>query len=371
MKKKSSFRYRTCVTFLLFFASVFLLFALKAGDSALYVLSAAVPGTILFLMLFPSRVFFLDRPSLAAALMLSGLGIVSVAGTASDFAISLGWRYLSALFFLFFGAAFFRVYRPGVPSAVVLTFFSLLVISFPLLWKSTVRITECGTVLLLLTVISFLSVRLCFPAVLSALAGITLFLAEHEVSAAFIAGISLVLLLWVSSGSGLWSLLSLAVSAALFIGYFSLFPIQSPDESYTGLLSAFPLLAPETPDFSLSSSNSLLLHLCRRFGSLFLLFSVLMLCIILFRGASLAVSARKSCHASIAFCAILLYGLRTLFVLFMLSDLLPFPAGDFPFLTDSFPQLCTDYFLLGLLSGISFRNESDLREDVRLSMLTH
>ena len=41
-----------------------------------------------------------------------------------------------------------------------------------------------------------------------------------------------------------------------------------------------------------------------------------------------------------------------------------------PFLSDDLPSLCTGFFLIGLISGISCQNRQDLAEDVRLSALS-
>ena len=50
---------------------------------------------------------------------------------------------------------------------------------------------------------------------------------------------------------------------------------------------------------------------------------------------------------------------------------LPVKAVDFPLMTASFPSLGAQFFMIGLLSGISARNEADLDEDFRLAMLAH
>ena len=103
--------------------------------------------------------------------------------------------------------------------------------------------------------------------------------------------------------------------------------------------------------------------------SVILLCAVLLLMLILLRGASLALHTRKAFHSSLALQAILLLGLRALFYLLSLSGLVPFSSGQFPFLSDALPDLLAQFFLLGILSGVSARNEADLEEDTRLSML--
>ena len=77
MRKHSSFRFRVCALLLVFYACVFLLPACRGGDPVLYMLSAAVPGSMLLLLLLPSGLFAPDRPSLAVALILCGFSMMA------------------------------------------------------------------------------------------------------------------------------------------------------------------------------------------------------------------------------------------------------------------------------------------------------
>ena len=100
-----------------------------------------------------------------------------------------------------------------------------------------------------------------------------------------------------------------------------------------------------------------------------MLCAVLFLILILLRGASLAQHTRKSFHASLALGMVLLAGLRALLFLGTAAGLVSFSPGSFPFMTSSMPDLFAHFFLLGLLSGVSARNEADQEEDARLAML--
>ena len=57
-------------------------------------------------------------------------------------------------------------------------------------------------------------------------------------------------------------------------------------------------------------------------------------------------------------------------VLYLLLNL-PGMISDLPLLTRDFPSLAASMFMVGLLSGISGRNEKDLDEDSHLAMLAH
>ena len=65
----------------------------------------------------------------------------------------------------------------------------------------------------------------------------------------------------------------------------------------------------------------------------------------------------------------LLLALRTLTGLLCVFGFLPLSTPAIPLLTCSLPDLCAHLFLIGLLCGISGRNDADLAEDAHLAML--
>ena len=65
----------------------------------------------------------------------------------------------------------------------------------------------------------------------------------------------------------------------------------------------------------------------------------------------------------------LLLALRALAGILAFFGFLPLTGPDIPLLTSSLPDLCAQMFLVGLLSGISGRNDADLAEDAHLAML--
>ena len=64
-KRPSSFRARVSILIAVFFAAVFSVPAFRTGDAGLWTLAAAVPGAMLLMLLLPSRIIRLDRPSLS------------------------------------------------------------------------------------------------------------------------------------------------------------------------------------------------------------------------------------------------------------------------------------------------------------------
>ena len=373
--KNRSFRARVCAVLLVFFAAVFLLPAARTGDTRLYTLAAAVPCVILLLLLLPSGLIALDRPLLAASLPLCAFGIMAPAAVFPDEAVAQGLRCLPALMFLLGGCVLVRSFRPSLPSAAVSAACALGVLSAPLLFPSSfLSLAESAGVLLLIAVASFLSLRLRLPALFLSLTGLALMLIRQETGVAAVWGAACVLIFWAASDSMLWFLLSLVLCGGLFAGSFIFSPVAAaaaPD-SLLQSLSSMPLILPEFPGETASApADSLFILLGRHFGLVFLLCALLLLCMLLVRAASLALHTRKSFHASLSLGALLLIGLKGLFFMLSLAGLLPFSQGSFPFITSSLPELCTEFFLLGILSGVSARNEADLAEDARLSMLAH
>ena len=378
MKKRASGRFRLAAMLLIFFACAFLLPASRTGDGRLYLLAAAVPAVMLILLFFPGSAIFLDRPSLSAALILYGFSILASAAVLPDEALSQGMRCIAALFFLMTGIVLVRAFRPSFPAALSLVLLSLGMLSVPL-WIPSVSfsLAEGGTALLLFAVAAFLSLHLCLPALVSSLGGVMLLLLQQDPSAAAIWCVASVLVFWAASGSGLWSGISLFTSGGLFAGCLLFAPhlfqsSASASESHLlPRLAAMQVIPPDTVTESAEASDSLFFLLGDHFGLLFLLCALILFVLFLLRGTSLALHTRKSFHAAVALGAVILFGLRAILFLVATMNWLPVETVDFPLMTASFPSICAQFFLIGLLSGVSARNEADLEEDARLAMLAH
>ena len=374
MRKHASFHFRTAAMLLFFFAAAFLLPACRTGETKLYLLAAAVPGVMLLLMILPAGIFALDRPSLSAALSLCGFGLLATADISPDETVSQGMRCVAALAFLAVGAVLVRSFSPSAAAAALPAVCGLGMLSCPL-WLPDVpfSLNEGGMVLLFFAVSAFLSVRLRLPALTAALGGSLLLLLQQDYGSALIWGLSCMLVFWAASDSAVWSGILLGGTAGLFGLFFGFAPPQAETaaQSLLSRIAGMPLIPPETlPETAVeTSADSLFFLLGDRYGLVFLLCAVLFLILILIRGASLAQHTRKSFHASLALGVVLLAGLRALLFLAATAGLLPLAPGFFPFMTSSMPDLFAHFFLLGLLSGVSARNEADLEEDARLAML--
>ena len=374
MKKHASRRFHVAAVLILFFSVSFLLPASRTGDARLYLLAAAVPGCMLLLLFLPSGVLALDRPSLAAALCLCGLGILAPAAVLPENALSQGMRCLAALFFLMAGTVLVRLFRPSLPVAVGSSVCSFVLLACPFLFPGLdFSMSEGGTILLLLSVSAFLSVRARLPALIVSMSGLLILLLQEDLPSAAIWSITCILVFWAGSGSGLWSGIAFLGIGALFGLWSVLNPSMLAPSALSSSfpLSGFPVLPPEEISEVSEVTDSLFVLIGKQYGFIFLLCAFLLLLFLLLRGTSIALHTRKSFHASLALGVILLIGTRALCFLLSLNRLVPFPAVAFPFLTDSLPDLFAQFFLLGILSAVSAQNESDLSEDIHLSMITH
>ena len=371
MRHRSS-RFRVCALLLLFFAAAFLLPASRNGDIRLYVLAAAVPGVTLLLLLMPAGLAAPDRASIAAAMSLCGLGIMAPAFLLPDEAVAQAMRAAPCLVLMFVGAVLSRSFRPNGIAAVIPAFLALMMLSLPLMSSPfSFSLTHGGIAMLMLALAAFLSARLRLPALFVSLGGLALLLLQHETGAAAIWAVTLVLIFWAVSDSALWSGFTLLLSAGLFVGFLSFLP--APETVREPLLQRFismPFILPELSENpAVSDTGSLFFLLGDQYGLALILCALLILCLLLIRAASVALHTRKAFHASLALGCLLFFGLKALWFLLCVTDIVSLSPGSFPLLSSSLPELAAEFFLVGILSGVSARNDADLTEDARLAML--
>ena len=374
MKKRGSYRARVSIFLPFFFAAVFAVPALRDGDMRLWILTAAVPGIMLILLLIPSRFFFLDRSSLSAAIALWGFGIMAYAMVSTDASVSQALRCAGSIFFVFCGAVLLRSFRVSLLSSALTAVLALGMISLPIWLSDEISLAEAGVALLFISFAAFLSLRMYLLSLGAIILGLLFLLLQSDFGTALVWSITSVLTFWACSGSGLWSCIALLSVGGLSGIYFGLF-LVTPDVVTDPLLpklSALPLFAPDLTDTVIGEkSDSLFFLLGEQYGLILPLCVFLLICVLILRGASLSLNTRRSFHATLALGIILLIGLRAILFLLSLTDLLFFQPGDLPFLSTSVPILSADSLLLGLLSGIAARNEADLDEDARLTLLAH
>lgn len=373
-RQKSSGRFRFSAASILLAALLFLLQAVRGGNTAMYLLAALLPCAMLLCETMLARMFSLDRMIMALVLWLCTAGIASLAPADPDVAIAQALRCGAAVIALLIGGIMVRSLSPSLLTSACTAFLGLLLLAGRLLSPAlTLPLSESALALLLIGFASLLTRQGPVSAVLLGIAGLMLLLLRGEPANSVIWGMAVLLLAFAADGRLVVVLPSLAVMLALFFLFFRLFPLPffSGDSSVlTALVSAGPVGADTLPDgLSAFDAGSLYLVLTGHYGLIFAGLTALLFLPLTLRGASVASSARTRFHAVLAMGVSLLLALRAIAGLLCTFGFLPFPGLRLPFLTDSMPDLCAQMFVVGLLCGISGRNDADLAEDAHLAML--
>lgn len=377
MRQKSSARFRFDGAALLLIVLAFLLPALRDGDRRIYLLAAAVSVAMLLCVTLLARMFSLDRMILSLVLYLCAAGILALI-TDPDAAEMQALRSLAGTAFLLVGALAARGLAPSLLTACASGFLGLLLLSARLLVPSlSVDLTGPGLALLMVSLSALLSLYGAFPALAAGIAGlILLFLQQAALWEAIIWSLSFLLLLWAADSRPLAVFSGLAAVLLLFFGVFrvrpeDLVPAAVPDASGLSALLSAGLFGSDTPAEALLSlgTDSLFPRLAGYLGLIFAGLTAILFLPLTLRGVSIASCARKRYHAVLAMGAVLPIAFRALAALLSSFGIIPLPALALPLLTTSLPALCGQMFLIGILCGISGKNEDDLNDDAHLAML--
>ena len=109
--------------------------------------------------------------------------------------------------------------------------------------------------------------------------------------------------------------------------------------------------------------------ICEQFGVIFGLFVLLMYVAIIWRGATIAMAARRSFHGLLAMGCTLMLGLQTFVIIGGVIKLIPLTGVTMPFVSYGGTSLVSSLCLAGLLQGVASLNEDDLDEDTRLATM--
>ena len=373
-KQKSSARFRFTGAVILLAALLFLVPALQYGNQTLYLLAILVPCTMFLCGTILARMFSIDRMLLTLSLWLCAVGIASVALTDPEAALTQSLRCGAGLVALLIGAVMIRSLSPSLLTAVCSAFIGLLLLTGNLIAPSfTVPLSEIATALLLFSFASLFARQGPISAAVLGAAVLAVLLVRGDTTEALLWGITVLLLLFAADGRLTIVLPALAVTALLFFGAFRFFTAPVPglqSVSLSALVSAGAVGADTLPEGLISpGSASLFPRLAGHYGLIFTGLTVLLYLPLSLRGTSVAACARTRFHAVLAMGASLLLALRTLAALLSAFGFLPVPGTEIPLLTSSLPALCAQLFLIGMISGISGRNDADLAEDAHLAML--
>lgn len=373
-KQKSSARFRFTGVMLFLALFFFLVPALQEGDYRLYMLAACIPCAMLLCCTILARAFSLDRLILALSLFFCSAGIASLAMTAPDIALVQAFSCGIGIIVLIIGAILIRSLSGSLLTAVSTAFLGLLLLAGKLIAPTfALPVTQPALALLLISFAVLLSREGPISAACLGIASAVLLLLRGETADALIWGTAVLLLLFAADGRMLVVLPSLAAFGLLF--YFMVIA-RTPAVVSSGELSADTLkavgalgadLLPE--GMTVQESGSRFPRLIGHYGLIFAGLTVLLYLPLFLRGTTVASFARTRFHAILAMGISLLLGLYTLASVLSFFGFLPFEGLELPLLTTSLPSIGAHLFLVGILCGISGRNDSDLAEDAHLAML--
>ncbi len=110
--------------------------------------------------------------------------------------------------------------------------------------------------------------------------------------------------------------------------------------------------------------------ICEQFGVIFGLCVLLVYTAIIWRGATIAMAARRSFQGLVCMGATLMLGLQTFVIIGGVVKLIPLTGVTMPFVSSGGSSLVSSMCLAGLIQGVASVNEDDLQEDVRLTEIS-
>jgi len=120
----------------------------------------------------------------------------------------------------------------------------------------------------------------------------------------------------------------------------------------------------------LYSSDFIYAAICEEFGLIFALLLLVVYAIIVLRGVSIAMSARNSFHALMAFGIVTMLGLQTLLIVGGNTRLIPLTGVVLPFIAEGGSSMVSYMVAIGLLLGISSINaDADIADRHRVERM--
>jgi len=393
-------------TVMLFFFSAFLLLFLKDLAWQAGALALAVPAMIWLGVNFLPRLFPADKLLLSLTNFLCALGVLVLYATNPDYAYQQAMYYGVGLVAMVVCIYLVRIVKHWKLPVYLMMPVSLALLALPLLigretngaknWfyvgSLSVQPSEIVKLSLLLIISHFMSRRKLLPWLIFAVGCLGLLMLQKDLGTALMYyGVTL-MLFYASSGNLLLTGFGLAGGAgAAVLGYKmfahvkrrvaiwqnpwidydnagyqlvqSLMAIASGGIFGVGLGLGYPRTIP------VYHTDFIFAVICEQFGVLFGLCVLLMYVAIIWRGATIARSARTSFHGLLAMGATLMIGLQTFVIIGGVIKLIPLTGVTMPFVSYGGTSLVSSLCLVGLTQGVASLNEDDLDEDTRLAML--
>ena len=396
---------------MLFQFTAMLLLAIRSDSFDLQALSFAVlmPLITFGVVKLFSKLWPIDRALLILTLLLCSISLVTLKDIArSSITPQTQAVYmLAGLLSMGIGIGFIRHLRSWDKWVVPLMVVTFLALVSPLVigsWQNgaknwiqfgdslTVQPSEFGKLSLIFILASRLSnrprFRKCLPALLFAAAMCGLLLAERDLGALLLYFLTTVMMFYAATSNLPITLAGLGMGAGGAVAAYHLFPyvakrielLQNPwsDPLVFGYQIIQALIAIGSGgmfgmglglgyprNIPLYHSDFIFAAICEDFGLVFALSMLGIYVLILMRGASVAMNARTSFHALVAFGVVSLLAVQTLVIVGGNIKLIPLTGVTLPFVSAGGSSIVSLMGAMGMLLGVSSLNAGDEAEDLK------
>ena len=392
---------------MLFYFLAFLLLSLRDGDTVGLILSVAVPGIIFLGTYLLPHLFPADRLLLSLTNFLCALGVLVLYATNPAAARQQVIAYGIGVVAMIFSILLVRSVRSwGIP-VMVLSFFGICFLSLPLLFGSEIngarnwisffgisfQPSEAVKIVLVIVLAFCLSRRKMLPALVVTAAFLGILMLQKDLGTALIYYGTALLLYWAASGNVLITLLGVAGGCASAYAGYQMFAhvrrrvaiwinpwrdyenagyqiVQSLVAIASGGLFGVGLGLGSPTSIPVYESDFIFAVICEQFGLVFGCCVLLIYVALIWRGATIAMAARKSFHGLMAMGATILIGLQTFTIIGGVLKLIPLTGVTMPFVSYGGTSLIASLCLMGLVQGVESLNEEDIEEDTHLAMLS-
>ncbi len=387
-------------TVMLFFFLAFLLLAARDGSVTGYILCAAVPvmiflGTHLLPKLFP-----VDNLLLSLMNFLCALGILVLYSINPETAWHQVVAYGVGLICMIVCIYLVRSITSWRVPVLLLIPISLFLLALPLLSGQEVNgarswfalghftfqpseIVKIAAVIVISELLTRRRLLLCLAFVAACLGFLML---QKDLGTALIYYSSSLLLYWVSSGNWAVTFLGIAGGCGTAVAGYQMFAHVRrrvaawqnpwPDYQNAGYQIAQGLMAIASgglfgtglgmgapTSIPVYSSDYIFAVICEQFGLIFGLCVLAMYAALIWRGASIAASARRSFHSLLVMGCISVLGLQTFIIVGGVLKLIPLTGVTMPFVSYGGTSMVSSMCLTGLIQGVASLNEDDLDDD--------
>ena len=359
-----------------------------------------------------SKFWPIDRALLILTLMLCSISLVTLKDIARSSVTpqTQAVYMLAGLIAMAAGIEFMRHVRAWDRWAVPLMVVTFLMVASPLIvgsWVNgakawlkfgsgdgalTVQPSEFGKISLSFVLASQLSnrprFRKCLPALLFAAALCGLLLVQRDLGALLIYFLTTVMMFYAATSNLPVTLAGLGMGAGGAVAAYHLFPyvanrielfknpwsdplnlgyqiIQALIAIGSGGMFGMGLGLGYPRNIPLYHSDFIFAAICEDFGLVFALAMLGLYVLILMRGASVAMNARTSFHALVAFGVVGLLAVQTFIIVGGNIKLIPLTGVTLPFISAGGSSMVSMMGAMGMLLGVSSLNADDEAEDLR------